>query len=1166
MSEETLVLVTRIRQRLQATIRRLTLAQLLAGILVAAASICTLWLFSTLIEAEFWLSTRPRTVLFGILLVVTVALLGFFVIIPALRHFGVLSGPTEKNTAFIVGTHIPDISDRLVNLLELADTQSAKRQNPILDRAIRMLGKEVELYTFESVEQFGRVRQAGRVASVPFAALLVILLVAPGWYGGAFHRLVSPGAFFQKPGLFELIVEPGSVELLKGQAFDITVKTRGRVHPPVIVLESMNENEEEVEEFELKPDSSGQFHYRFLNVRQSLKYRAAAGEITSDWYDAKVTNRPLLRSMQVTLTYPSYSALAPVQMEPNVGDVTALPGTRISLDVTFGGEEVQRVFLQFDDKTRQPLEVDGTSARGWFTLKKAGAYRIVLQNSRNIQNSDPITYHLQLVDDAAPSAVIVAPEPVTDLNENAQTQILGRITDDFGFSKLILYYRLAESRFAATSETFNPIPIPLQRPRELDQDVDIPWTIKESTPIDPVPGDVIEYYLQVWDNDTFHGFKSARSAVQRLQMPSLAEQYEKLEQESSSAESLIENLMQNTESIRNEFDQLQNEIRRKQESDWEDQRQLEQLQSRQQQLEQRVEDLTGQLESMADRMQENNLVSQETLEAFKELQRVAEEINSPEMMEALRQLQEAMEQLDLQKIQESMTDFKFNEQQYRERLERTLELFKKLKLQQDLDEVNKRVEDLIQKEQDLAEKTREALQQQKPDQSNVSQKGEKKAGDKDNSSESPENKESSQVKSEDLAREQDRAGEEMKSILEKMETLKEKSGEMKRSPQEAMQQLLNETNKQQLPQEMKNNSDQLRQNQLQQARQGQQNLQQQLQQLNNRLGQLQQQMESGGRQINMTGLRKALDDILRLSREQERLRGQVDRVTAESPQLRPYAQRQAELNEGLNVVSDSLQNLAKSIPQMNREVQRLIGESQQEMSQATEAMSERLTSQASAHQKGSMMHLNELALLLSDLLDQMMNSQGGGSGSSMEQMMKSLQQMAGQQQQLNEQIQQMLNDVQGNRLTSDMQSRMRQMSAQQESIRRQLKEMARNPAARGKLLGDLNKIADQMEETIQELQRSQANRQTVRRQQQILSRLLDAQKSLQQKGEENRRDSRSGSDIRRNSPAELTPEEEADKLRRDLIKALESGYAPDYQELIKRYFDLLQQRDPEENK
>ncbi|MEM1043649.1 MAG: hypothetical protein AAGI91_13595 [Bacteroidota bacterium] len=37
-------------------------------------------------------------------------------------------------------------------------------------------------------------------------------------------------------------------------------------------------------------------------------------------------------------------------------------------------------------------------------------------------------------------------------------------------------------------------------------------------------------------------------------------------------------------------------------------------------------------------------------------------------------------------------------------------------------------------------------------------------------------------------------------------------------------------------------------------------------------------------------------------------------------------------------------------------------------------------------------------------------------------------------------------------------------------------------------------------------------------------------------------------------------EAEADCLRRDLIRALESGYAPDYQELIKRYFDLLQRR------
>ena len=62
-----------------------------------------------------------------------------------------------------------------------------------------------------------------------------------------------------------------------------------------------------------------------------------------------------------------------------------------------------------------------------------------------------------------------------------------------------------------------------------------------------------------------------------------------------------------------------------------------------------------------------------------------------------------------------------------------------------------------------------------------------------------------------------------------------------------------------------------------------------------------------------------------------------------------------------------------------------------------------------------------------------------------------------------------------------------------------------------------------------------------------------------------RHEGRQGREFNRASPDELTPTEQADKLRRDLLRALESGYAPDYEELIKRYFELLQQQSQEGN-
>ena len=1193
MSEQTLTLVQAIRQRLQAAIRRITLADLLYGLVLTLGIVSALWLISAAVEAGFWLGTTPRSVVFWVFLIVTLGLAIYFLALPLLRLVGVLRGPSEEAVARRIGARYPEVSDRLVNMLHLVDGRVSDAPAPLIDGAVRMLGEQVRAVPFEKVEDFERAKRASRLASLPIVGLLLFLLAAPGTFLGASQRLFSPGAAFQRPAPFTLDVQPGSLDLVKGASLDITVQATGRELPRTIVLSLNNLDEDHVEEVRIEPDVEGLFRHTVVNVRRSLRYRVSAEPVQTAWYTAAVTERPIVRSLNVALDFPNYTGIPSQRLAPNVGDVTALPGTRVALDVGIGGRDVVEAFIQFDDGARDTLTVADGQADGAFVLRREGTYQIVLRNARGVENSDPITYSLKLLSDAFPSIALLEPDPLTELDDAMEVGLRMRINDDFGFSRLHLFYRLAESRFDDVMDAFLSIPLPLDTPRQLDQELIHDWIIGQTTDLDPVPGDVIEYYVQVWDNDAFAGFKAAQSALHRLRLPSLAERYEELDAEQDATEEEMEDLTRKTEEIRKQFEELRDELRRKQEGDWEDKRQLERLQEQQQSLEERVDDLTDQLESISEQMEEHNLVDDETLEMYQELQRVAEEINSPELMEALKELQQALEELNLQQMQEALDNFEFNEEMFQQRMERTLDLFKRLQVQQKLEEAERRADELAQQQERLAEETEELAEpdeseaeeeaeqegedpQEGDQQESEEQEGEQQEGDQQEGEqqegdqqegeqqEGDQQQESDQPRNEELAQEQERSSEEMKKLEERMEEIRERMEELQNSPSEQMEQLNEQTRQQQIPENMMENAEQLQQQQMQDAQQGQQQMQQQLQQLQQDLQQMQSGMQGQQMQINMAALRQSLSDILRLSEDQEALRQNVNNAAPDSPLLRDFAQRQIELSEGLSVVSDSLQNLAKDIPQMTREVQQQAGEALRAMGEATENLADRSSRQASGQQKASMMHLNELALLLSDLMAQMMNSQMGGAGSmSMQQMIEQLQQMAGEQQKLNQQIQQMLNEMQGQRRTIDAQERLRQMAAQQEALRRQLKEMSRNRELNNQVMGDLNKIAEQMEESIQELQRARANRRTVQRQQQILTRLLDASRSMQQRGQEKKREAREGKTIDRPGPSDLSPTEQADQLRRALLRALESGYAPDYQELIKRYFELLQQQGQE---
>ena len=111
------------------------------------------------------------------------------------------------------------------------------------------------------------------------------------------------------------------------------------------------------------------------------------------------------------------------------------------------------------------------------------------------------------------------------------------------------------------------------------------------------------------------------------------------------------------------------------------------------------------------------------------------------------------------------------------------------------------------------------------------------------------------------------------------------------------------------------------------------------------------------------------------------------------------------------------------------------------------------------------------------------------------------------------------------------------------------------------MLGDLNRVAQDMREVQTDLVQGNVNPETLRKQERILSRLLDSQRSTRERDYEKTRRAESGKDVTRPSPAQVdvASQEGRNRLRQDLLRAMEEGYAQDYMELIKKYFEALEQ-------
>ena len=320
---------------------------------------------------------------------------------------------------------------------------------------------------------------------------------------------------------------------------------------------------------------------------------------------------------------------------------------------------------------------------------------------------------------------------------------------------------------------------------------------------------------------------------------------------------------------------------------------------------------------------------------------------------------------------------------------------------------------------------------------------------------------------------------------------------------------------------------------------------------------MQQQMQQQNQKMVMQNMLKAIDNIIGLSKEQESLSNETEKLKAKPRQLPSLANNQMDLKQNLDNILRQLGELSQKTFAITPEMGEKLGSAKSNMDQALAGMQSHNSQKSAFGQGESMKNLNEAASLLQKSLQAMM--QGGGQGSGMMSLMQQLQQMAQQQMGLNQMTQMM----QKGQLTMQQQAQLQRLAQEQAAIQKSLTELnkeAREAGESKKLSSNLEKVLEEMKEVVSGLNTRKIDDDLIRKQEKILSKLLDAQRSINERDFEKNRESFSGENFNLGSPGELILRDEQAKevLREELLKSLKEGYSKDYQELIRRYFESLE--------
>ena len=172
--------------------------------------------------------------------------------------------------------------------------------------------------------------------------------------------------------------------------------------------------------------------------------------------------------------------------------------------------------------------------------------------------------------------------------------------------------------------------------------------------------------------------------------------------------------------------------------------------------------------------------------------------------------------------------------------------------------------------------------------------------------------------------------------------------------------------------------------------------------------------------------------------------------------------------------------------------------------------------------------------------------------------------MAGQQQHLNQQGTGMgMGQLSESAKQQILQSMLQGQKSVQKALQQLIKEMKQSGEKNGQ--GDLKGISNDIEDVISDLSKFKYNKKTKNKQRRILSRMLDSQTSLSQRGYKEKRKSYTVDRVdiyssSKNLPLSLGQRENI--VLEALNRSLNSGYSREYQTMIKRYFNSMSQIKP----
>lgn len=873
-----------------------------------------------------------------------------------------------------------------------------------------------------------------------------------------------------------------------------------------VIVEILNYNPEFDYQISLKRDEKWRNIplksniYTFEKLDYSLEYYLSNGNAKTKVCKITVYERIAVNQIKVIYDYPPYTRLESEQDTLLLGNISAIEGTKIKLLVSTNSD-INDSWMIYSDGTSLIGENVGSKISLFnFTLNSSTNYQLKVLNSYNDEYISP-QKSITVIPDLKPEITLADYPQEGKMDKNQIIPITIKLNDDFGLQNLKLFYEI-NSTIKVDTLLFSTINNKIYN---YSMQLDL-------SKYKMYPGDEATFWATIEDNlGKKHRVESDRIT---LRIPTLQEIFQELELEETQQSELMTKTLKESDVLQEEFEKKRRELLKKDELEWQDKEEVKNMMSQQEQLSQNVEQSIEKMQEMIQEATKNEALTQETLQKMEKIKELMEEITSSEMLEMMQKMKDKMSDLTSEDFKKALEEMKFSMEEFNEKLEQTLKMLEELKKNQSLEKLLGLTEEMQEMQEKLLEK-------------------------------SDSNKDGAE-----LSKEQEAIKERLEAIKEEMEKL----SDMLNSPsdqavKDELSKMQEQVDMDKMSEQMDQVSQQMKKNESSSTQSSQEQMLSQMKEMSESMMSMQSMMSKIKSKEAEEAKDKLIKELLFYSQQHRDLFVVMDND--------PFVifEKMISQQEMINLSLRKFFSIPEVMLSLNPKFMLDLSNTMSEYNKFFLDVSDKRVYTAKASMKEIQSGLNSMVftLLLEDG-----DQQGGGGSGGMEDFMKQMQQMGQQQMAMNMMAQQMMQQLgQGKpQISNEMRGQMRQMSADENRLAENIKRMIQtNPQAQKQASG-LNRLVEELEAVSNKLRFNKMDQELLKQQENILSRMLEATKSINKKDQSQKRKGQEAGDKQWETPEDI--EMRFKELENNaLLEEEYRNYSKEYQKIILEYLKRL---------